>query len=295
MTENTGSSFEPLSDEQLARLLEDQMRAMRGGTPEAPKASDISAPVPDRELAPIFEPVVQDVNPVIEEEDDEGIAALFGALLEDTSELEQVAEVFVTEAVVADVVDFDSLGHTQPISYLSEEVVIVAVVDEHIIVEDTVVEEVFTEPVVFDDVVVEDAHVIAARVISEISIDGEVVATTVAETAGPEPIPQMFGDVTGVDEERTPRDESDGFAGIFAAAVVAEAVIPEPVSVESFPVTVPEDDPAPAFSAPVVEEELVEVVSDEFTPPVFRSNSPVNTFAPRPSFDELVFGVSAED
>lgn len=300
MTENTGSSFEPLSDEQLARLLEDQMRAMRGEAPAAPPTPEIYSPSAVEEPAPVFEPAVEEILPhVQDEEEDEGIAALFGALLEDTTELEQVSDIAVEEVVVAEVVDFDSLGHTQPITYLTEEIVTAAVVDEHLIVEDTVVEEVFTEPVIFDEVVVEDAHVIAARVISEISIDGEVVATTVAATAGVDPIPHMFGDVSSEDHVPAPVEQPSAFADVFTAAVVAETVSADPLISESVPETVPPQEAveefAPAFYTPAVEEEYVEVVTEEFTPPVFRSSSPVSSFAPRPSFDELVFGVSSED
>ncbi|MEY4039801.1 MAG: hypothetical protein RLZZ52_669 [Actinomycetota bacterium] len=299
MTENSGSSFEPLSDEQLARLLEEQMRALRGEpTPARPEA-EISAPVYIAEPDPIFEPAVEEAFPSVEEEEeeDEGIAALFGALLEDTSEVELVTEVVVAETVVAEAIDFDSLGHTQPITYLSEEVVTAAVVDDRIVVEDTRVEEVFSEPVIFDDVVVEDAHLIAARVISEISIDGEVVATTVAASAGSEPIPLMFGEVSEVVAEPALGEPTPGMAEVVTTAVVADAVLSEPVFAEPLiaePVTV-SDAAAPAFYTPVVEEEYTQVVTEEFTPPVFRSSSPVSSFAPRPSFDELVFGVSAED
>ncbi|MDH6533064.1 hypothetical protein M2119_001301 [Aurantimicrobium minutum] len=300
MTENTGSSFEPLSDEQLARLLEDQMRVLRGDAPAAPPAPEVYALSTVEEPAPVFEPAVEEIFPQIQdEEEDEGIAALFGALLEDTTELEQVSDIVVEKTVVSEVVDFDSLGHTQPITYLAEEVVTASVVDEHLIVEDTVVEEVFTEPVIFDGVVVEDAHVVAARVMSEISIDGEVVATTVAATAGVDPIPHMFGDVTSVDHVLPPVEEPSVFAEVFTAAVVAETVSAEPLTSEAVTEAVPHlepvEEPAPAFYAPVVEEESVEVVAEEFTSPVFRSSSPVSSFAPRPSFDELVFGVSAED
>lgn len=300
MTEHTGSSFEPLSDEQLARLLEDQMRAMRGEAPAASPEPDVYSPSTLEETAPVFEPAVEEILPhVPEEEEDEGIAALFGALLEDTTELEQVPDIIVEETVVTEVVDFDSLEHTQPITYFTEEIVTEVVVDEHLIVEDTVVEEVLTEPIISDDVVIEDAHVIAARVISEISIDGEVVATTVAATAGVDPIPQMFGDVAAVEQEPAPAEEPSAFAEIFTAAVVAEAVIAEPLISETVSEAVlhtetPEES-APAFYTPAVAEEYVEVVTEEFTPPVVRTTSPVSSFAPRPSFDELVFGVSSED
>lgn len=297
MTENTGSSFEPLSDEQLALLLEEQMRALRGEPAPARPAAEPLAPLHAVEPDPIFEPAVEEAISPVEEEEDEGIAALFGALLEDTAEVELVADVVVAETVVAESIDFDSLGHTQPITYLSEEVVTAAVVEDHIVVEDTRVEEVFSEPVIFDDVVVEDAHLIAARVISEISIDGEVVATTVAASAGSEPIPLMFGEATDAVAEPAPLEHTPGFAEVFTAAVVADAVIPEPVTAKpviSETVTPPEA-AAPVFYTPDVEEEYVEPVTKDFTPPVFGSPTSVNSFKPRPSFDELVFGVSSED
>ncbi|MEY4533559.1 MAG: hypothetical protein RI926_1328, partial [Actinomycetota bacterium] len=43
---------------------------------------------------------------------------------------------------------------------------------------------------------------------------------------------------------------------------------------------------------------LDEVVVEEFEAPVFRSTNPINqinSFAPRPTFDELVFGVKSDD
>lgn len=299
MTENTGSSFEPLSDEELARLLEEQMRALRG---EAPVISVATEPVITSDPAPIFEPAVEEVPLNVEqEEEDEGIAALFGALLEDTSELEQVSDSVVTETVVS-VVDYDDLAHTQPITYFSEEVVSATVVDEHLVVEEIVVEEVFTEPVVFDDVIVEDAHLIAARVISEISIDGEVVATTVSATAGSEPIPQMFGDFTDTTVEPDAMTQVVSPAAVFAEAVIAEPILSPLVSEQTAEATTqsPERiEPTHTFASPVESEldpaEHNEATTAEETGPLLRSNSPVSSFAPRPSFDELVFGVSSED
>lgn len=287
MTENTGSAFEPLSDEQLARVLEDQMRALRG---EAPIGAPATEPVVMDVSAPIFEPAVDEIPAVIdEEEEDEGIAALFGALLEDTSEFEQVPEPVATTEVSASV-NYDDLDHTQPITYLAEEVVSSAVIDEHVVVEDTVVEEVFSEPVVFDNVVVEDAHLIAARVISEISIDGEVVATTIAATAGSEPIPSMFGDFAEAIPAAEVATEASAESSVNVSAPGAEFV-PESVVV-----------PDSAASMPPVQEADEAEIGETTTvspplpsAPILRSSSPVSSFAPRPSFDELVFGGSAED
>ena len=250
MTDNSESTFQPHSDEELARLLEEQMRAMRAAAP-------ITAPQPT-----VFTPDVEaEVSDLAEEE--LGIDDLFGALLEDTTDIPVVP--VEEEVLFVPSVDDSTLEHTQPITYIQEDVVEAVVVDEHIVVEETVVED-----------VVEDAHVIAERILSEISIDGEIVATTISETAGADPIPQMFGEV------------------------IASAPVPAPVFAAAMnysPETVVRDD---ELVDEVVFEEVVveEIVVEKFEQPVQRSTNPinqVNSFAPRPSFDELVFGVKSDD
>lgn len=250
MTDNSESTFEPHSDEELARLLEEQMRAMRSDQP-------VTAPQPVSAYTP------ESVEPAAAV-DELGIDDLFGALLEDTTDIPVVQETVVEEIFVPSV-DESTLQHTQPITYILEDVVEAAVVDDHIIVEETVVE-----------VVIEDAHVIAERVLSEISIDGEIVATTISETAGSDPIPQMFG----------------------------EAVVSEPVAAPVFAASMsytPETDILDEVRAEnvVVEDVIVEeIVVEEFDAPQLRSTNPINhinSFAPRPSFDELVFGVKSDD
>lgn len=273
MSEETPSSFQPHSDEDLARLLEEQMRIMRGGAasapqPETPEQTESfpAAPEPEPRAEYSYAPV-EPVFEVSEEDGDSAIDELFGALLEDTTDIPVVEEVVVSEVVVEQfqpVVDEVELEHTQPITtYVAAETVTAAVIEDHVVVEDVVVEE-----------VVEDAQVIAERILTEISVDGLVVATTVAETAGADPIPQMFGE-----------------------AVVAE-VVEAPVVAQQ-PVYTP---PLSVIEEVLVTEEVVEepvavaeAVPDEEYVPRVRSNNPLNTFAPRPSFDELVFGVHADD
>ncbi|MDH6278255.1 hypothetical protein M2118_001232 [Aurantimicrobium minutum] len=249
MTDNSESTFQPHSDEELARLLEEQMRAMRSAQP-------ITAPQPVAAFT--SEPVAPAAGEEL------GIDDLFGALLEDTTDIPVVQEIVVEEIFVPSV-DESTLEHTQPITYVHEDVVEAAVVEDHIIVEETVVEA-----------VIEDAHVIAERVLSEISIDGEIVATTISETAGSDPIPQMFGEAVVSEPVAAP---------VFAASM---SYTPEPAIFDEVRV---EDE--------VVEDVIVEeVVVEEFEAPQLRSTNPINhinSFAPRPSFDELVFGVKSDD
>lgn len=277
MTDNSESTFQPHSDEELARLLEEQMRAMRSSAP-------ITAPQPTVSAVPVEPEVAAEV------EEELGIDDLFGALLEDTTDIPvvQVEE----EVVFIPSVDESSLEHTQPITYIQEDVVEVAVIDEQI-----VVEEVITEAAVFDnhivveetvvEEVIEDAHVIAERILSEISIDGEIVATTISATAGADPIPLMFGEAAASAPIAAP---------VFAASM---SYTPEPVVIEEDIIVeevVLEDN---SEEEVVVEAVVVdEVVVEEFEAPVFRSTNPINhinSFAPRPTFDELVFGVKSDD
>ncbi|MEG0161187.1 MAG: hypothetical protein RR714_02635 [Aurantimicrobium sp.] len=277
MTDNSESTFQPHSDEELARLLEEQMRAMRSSAP-------ITAPQPTVSAVPV-EPVV-----AAEVEEELGIDELFGALLEDTTDIPvvQVEE----EVVFIPSVDESSLEHTQPITYIQEDVVEVAVIDEQIVVEETITEaaiidnHIVVEETVVEEVI-EDAHVIAERILSEISIDGEIVATTISATAGADPIPLMFGEAAASAPIAAP---------VFAASM---SYTPEPVVIEEDIIVdevVLEDNTEEevAVEAVVVDE----VVVEEFEAPVFRSTNPINhinSFAPRPTFDELVFGVKSDD
>lgn len=258
MSEEQQPSFQPHSDEELARLLEEQMRLMQGTAPA------VQTPVPPAEQVEVTpSPFVESPGPevdVAEEAEETGIDELFGALLEDTSEVVVVQETVVDQ--FQPVVDESTLEHTQPITYIAEETVTAAVIDDHVVVEDVLVED-----------VVEDAQVIAERILSEISVDGVVVATTIAETAGPEPIPQMFGEV----------------------------LVSQPVPVVAPPVLISPVQEAPPveYSVPVVEEVVEEVlevdVVAETEVPRVRSNNPLSSFAPRPTFDELVFGANSDD
>jgi len=283
MSEESESPFQPHSDEELARLLEEQMRAMRSSAP-------ITAPQPTIVAA------VEETVSKVESEDELGIDALFGALLEDTTDI-PVVQVEAEETVDFPSIDENSLEHTQPISYIHEDVVTVAEVDDLVVVEESITEvavvddHIVVEETVVEDVI-EDAQVIAERVLSEISIDGEIVATTISETAGPDPIPQMFVD----------SPVSETIAAPIAAAPIAAASMsftPEPVVIDEVivaeEVIVNDIDNDEVVSGAVVDEpEVIE----EFEAPVLRSTNPINninTFAPRPTFDELVFGVKSED
>lgn len=277
MTDNSESTFQPHSDEELARLLEEQMRAMRS-------SASITAPQPTVSAVPVEPEVAAEV------EEELGIDELFGALLEDTTDIPvvQVEE----EVVFIPSVDESSLEHTQPITYIQEDVVEVAVIDEQIVVEETITEaaiidnHIVVEETVVEEVI-EDAHVIAERILSEISIDGEIVATTISATAGADPIPLMFGEAAASAPIAAP---------VFAASM---SYTPEPVVIEGDIIVdevVLEDNTEEevAVEAVVVDE----VVVEEFEAPVFRSTNPINhinSFAPRPTFDELVFGVKSDD
>lgn len=249
MTDNSESTFQPHSDEELARLLEEQMRAMRSAQP-------ITSPQPIAAFSP--EPAVVDDGT-----EDLGIDELFGALLEDTTDIPvvQVEE----EVLFVPSVDESTLEHTQPITYIQEDVVEVDVIDEHIVVEETIVEA-----------VIEDAHVIAERVLSEISVDGEIVATTISETAGADPVPQMFGEV--VVESTIPVED--------ASVAFAQPVVAVSHSYVSEVVTEDRD---------LVEVEQEAIFAQEEEIPHVRMTNPINSFAPRPTFDELVFGVKSDD
>ena len=278
MSDESESTFRPHSDEELARLLEEQMRAMRSSAP-------ITAPQPTVSAVPVEPEVAAEV---VEEM---GIDELFGALLEDTTDI-PVVQVEEEEIVFIPSVDESSLEHTQPITYIQEDVVEVEVIDEQIVVEETIIETaIIDDHIVVEETVVEevieDAHVVAERILSEISIDGEIVATTISETAGADPIPQMFGEAVPSEPVVAP---------VFAASM---SYTPEPVVIEENIIVdevVLEDN---ADEEVVVEEVVLdEVIVEEFEAPVFRSTNPINpinSFAPRPTFDELVFGVKSDD
>lgn len=248
MSEET-PSFQPHSDEDLARLLEEQMRILRS---EAPASQPVAAEKPAEVFTPLTsEPAPEPAFsvPVAEELPDSGIDELFGALLEDTSDVAVVRE--ETVELFQPVVNDEDLELTQPIpTLIHEEVVEVAEVDDHVVmVEETT------------DVVVEDAHVVAERVISAISLDGDVVAASVMETEWSEPIPSMFGDVEPI-------------PAVIPAPVVADVVEPVTSVVDEQITFVEEETFAVEISAPV--------------------ENTVTSFGPRPSFDELVFGFQSE-
>ena len=210
-----------------------------------------------------------------------GIDELFGALLEDTTDI-PVVQVVDEENLKLSAFDENSLEHTQPITYVREEAVEAAIIDKHVVVEETAVEE-----------VIEDAHVIAERVLSEISVDGELFATTISETAGAEPIPQMFGFA----EVSEPLPAPVAAAPV-STSLVGEELIEEAVAEDNFDIF--EQAAVETIADVVVEEVMVEdVIVEEVVEivdaPQLRMNNPINSFAPRLTFDELVFGVKSDD
>jgi hypothetical protein len=256
--ENSESTFHPHSDEELARLLEDQMRAMRMVQP-------ITSPQPATSqliVREVEEPVIEPPsNSPLEEE--LGIDALFGALLDNSQEIAVVTEAssedFLREEEVTEEADVEvfipsvedlSLELTQPLAFIQEDI-IVAEVSTLVVDTDEVTEE-----------LEDDVHQVAERILAEISIDGEIFATTFSATAGLDPIPQMFGE---------PENK------------LAQAEAPAQLSSSTFSESLAE----------VVTEVAVEQESILVQPHAFSTN-PVHTFASRPSFDELVFGTNSE-
>lgn len=250
MKENSESTFQPHSDEELARLLEDQMRAMRM-------------------VQPITSPQTVAPQPVIEPpsssplEEELGIDALFGALLDNSQEITVVSEAssedMFLEQGVAEEVDVEvfipsvediSLELTQPLTFIQEDI-IVAEVSTLVVDTDEVTEK-------LDD----DVHQVAERILAEITIDGEIFATTISATAGLEPIPQMFG------------EPENKLAQAEAPVLLATSIVSESL-------------------AKVVTEVAVEQESVLVQPHAFPTNH-VQSFAARPSFDELVFGTNSE-
>ena len=167
MSEN---DFQPHTDEELARLLEEQMKALR----------PTSAPtVPERQDAITPSGSVDTSENALDE--------LFGALLDDSPSLSP-ADPFEA-ASEKPVIDESALGLTQPIEYVSPE----PLVDSAVSVE--VEEEVLSssDPLEPGDGDTSDVLAVTERVLQDIDTQGVVVATTIAATASPEPVPGMFG------------------------------------------------------------------------------------------------------
>jgi hypothetical protein len=167
MSEN---DFQPHSDEELARLLEEQMKALRPST---------SPSIPERQdLFPSSEPADTDENALDE---------LFGALLDDSppSTPEGTQETVVERPAI----DESALGLTQPIEYVLPH----PELDEAVSVESQ--EAILSSSDLSEsaDIVSADVHAVTERVLNDIDTQGVVVATTIAATASPEPVPGMFG------------------------------------------------------------------------------------------------------
>lgn len=167
MSEN---DFQPHSDEELARLLEEQMKALRpSSSPSVPERQDIFTST---------EPA--DTN-------DTALDELFGALLDDSPSPAPTG----TQETAGERPDIDesALGLTQPIEYVLAQTEI----DPALSVESE--DAILSSPDLLESEGsdIEDVHAVTERVLQDIDTQGVVVATTIAATASPEPVPGMFG------------------------------------------------------------------------------------------------------
>lgn len=171
MSEHNENSFQPHSDDELARLLEEQMKQMRAQTPTPP-------PTP---------PSVVEATPA--QNPDDGIDSLFGALLDDS--IEEPAKPATEPVTIPNDFDEENLDHTQPL-VIQEEVIVVEAAHEmespSVVSED----EILIADLLREAVVEDDPHSVAERVLSDISEEGIVAATVLT----PDPVPQMFSDST---------------------------------------------------------------------------------------------------
>lgn len=122
MSENNEEQFVPRSDEELARLLESQLAAMRGQTAEQAR----------------IEPIVEEVS----------IDEIFGALLEDATNPIDIPVVTAPVSAAAISPHFVEPDATQPVTYVSQSI------DETLIVEDVVVDGDIVGQLVIDEFVV---------------------------------------------------------------------------------------------------------------------------------------------
>jgi|GEM_PF-3952082 len=123
----------------------------------------------------------------------------------------------------------------------------------------TFVAESIEETIAVEETITVEDVVVDGALIGEVVIDEVIVATTISETATSTPVPSMFG-------------EAD-----YIAAVL--------------------DEPAPAVEpvVSVVSETVVETFVVEAPSVSVNETNPIISFEPRPSFDELVFGVRSDD
>jgi hypothetical protein len=172
-------TFVPRSDEDLARVLEEQMAQLRGQTGEVqplPAAPVQDAPERDAEMDAIF-------NALLEEEEPEPVA-----IIAESVTVAAVVET-VAEPVTADfkpAFDEDSLAQTVPIDVVpipsmftessSEEAYIAAALAPEVVeavgvvaVTETVIDQ------IFEDGTVEET------IIEDVTVDGELVEETVIE------------------------------------------------------------------------------------------------------------------
>lgn len=276
MSESSEDSFVPQSDEDLAQLLEAQLASMRKATP-TPFTPEVSTP------SVAFNPA--DVPEWNDDADENGIDSLFGSLLDGDPETEAVAvvtEQVVIEEKVLPAVPVEPLAVTEPFAFGAPEVI----GGEDIPLEETAVEEIL--------VVEEISHPSSEDRLTDSVVEEALVATTIAATAGAEPIPAMFSEadyVSAVLEEEpavpvvmasthmvaeeleTPVNQDPPVTAVVPGVVTETAPVDEPTE-DSVAVDDEPGDVAPSITAPV---------------------DPITTFSQRPSFDELVFGSLGED
>lgn len=153
------------------------------------------------------------------------------------------------------------------------------------------------EPVAFDEITVTQTVSVAdagSSLDSDVAdIFGALLDETAPEVVAEVPIPMMFGDASAADAEYLAAVFDEPVPAV-AATFVSETIVTETVvdvSEESVVETVTEV----AFDEYLLAAtEQVPVQSPEPVLPMAQTN-PVVTFAPRPSFDELVFGVTADE
>ncbi len=276
MSETGEDSFVPQSDEDLAQLLEAQLASMRKAAP-APVTPAVRTP------SVTFNPA--DVPEWNDDADESGIDSLFGSLLDGDPETEAVAvvtEQVVIEEIVPQAIPVEPLAVTEPFAYGAPDVI----EGEEILVEETAVEEIL---------VVEEIsqHSSEDRPTDSV-LEDVVVATTIAASAGAEPIPAMFSEaeyVSAVLEVEPPAP------AVIASTLVVTEQLETPL-VQDAPVTdvVPEQvtELAPV-DEPTVDSVAVDDEPVDVAPSITAPVDPITTFSQRPSFDELVFGSLGED
>lgn len=279
MTEE--ESFVPRTDEELARLLEEQLSQLRQNPEQATQIPESVSPV---ESAPAVDFSPQDLPEWNEGEDENGIDSLFGALLEPAEVTDEVST--ISEDQAPEVFDeFLSAPHeapqeppavTEPYDYSQE-------LEPEILGQQEVVQSVGVVQISSSDA-------------TDGIADKTIIATTISATAGPEPIPAMFGDADYISAVMEAQEVP------FISAEISDVIIAE----EAVSVVQGSD----LFSEVSLDNEddvSSEMGSEKPEPGIANENTlssddnkdyivaPITSFHKRPSFDELVFGGASED